>query len=171
MAIEYQLPKQAFDEALSMSSGGDHMQLYQIKMLSQASCRFYRNAMHQVDDYNIRRIFQQRFDIYQQLLNLVASVTTANQSQEDTQLNHTISWFETAQTSIDSFDNMIFLDFLDSHENVALNALKNGVKTSADKAMSAQLSQFAASLQVNHDALHALKNQYKGQGAAHRSVP
>lgn len=139
------------------------MQLYQIKALSEASCRFYRLAMQQVDDYNIRRIFQQRFDIYQQLLNLTAGEEEQHEAANDDRLTHTVKWFETAQSTIENFDNLIFLDFLDTHENIALSALKRGVKLSDNDYMSTHLAQCAASLQVNQDALIALKTQYRNQ--------
>lgn len=139
------------------------MQLFEIKALSEASCRFYRVAMQQVDDYNIRRIFQQRFEIYQQLLNLTASQQAQPNAPTDERLTQAVKWFEAAQSSIDNFDNLIFLDFLDAHENVALDALKQGVKESNDDYMSANLAQCAASLQVNHDALISLKAQYRNQ--------
>ncbi|MBA3989222.1 hypothetical protein [Aliidiomarina maris] len=147
------------------------MQLHQIRALSQASCRFYRSAMHQVDDYNIRRIFQQRFDIYQQLLNLTASFETHDNDAEDTSLNHTIGWFEAAEQNIQNYENLIFLDFLDNHEKIALDALKVSVKQTDNELMSTQLSQFAASLQVNQDALGALKVQYRSQQAFSQPAP
>ena len=139
------------------------MQLFQIKALSEASCRFYRLAMQQVDDYNIRRIFQQRFDIYQELLNLTASQEMQVAVFVDEQLKQVVSWFETAQSSIHNFDNLIFLDFLDTQEGIALNALKQSVKLTDDEHLSTSLAQCAASLQVNQDALSALKAQYRHQ--------
>lgn len=139
------------------------MQLFQIKTLSEASCRFYRFAVQQVGDYNIRRIFQQRFEIYQQLLNLTAAQQVHQDRHNDDRLSQTVSWFETAQSSIESFDNLIFLDFLDAHENVVLDALKQGVKEVNDDYMSTNLAQCAASLQVNHDALNSLKAKYRTQ--------
>ena len=139
------------------------MQLFQIKALSEASLRFYRSTMHQVDDYNVRRIFQQRADIYEELIHLLNARVTHTGTANNEQLEHAITWFETAQASIHNFDNLIFLDFLDTQENTALNALKQSVKLTDDKYLSTSLAQCAASLQVNQDALSALKAQYRAQ--------
>lgn len=139
------------------------MSLQNIGALSQASCRFYRFAMQQVDDYNIRRIFQQRFDIYQQLLNLVVLKGAQPAVEENSQVEAAVDWFDAAQSSIQRFDNLIFLDLLEVQEGVALTTLKKSVKATETQELGAQLAQFAASLQVNRDDLAALKAQYRHQ--------
>lgn len=145
------------------------MSLQNIGALSQASCRFYRFAMQQVDDYNIRRIFQQRFDIYQQLLNLVVLKGAQPEVVENPQVKAAVDWFDAAQSSIQRFDNLIFLDLLEVQEGVALATLKKSVKSTETQELSAQLAQFAASLQVNRDDLAALKTQYRHQQGAFAS--
>lgn len=145
------------------------MSLQNIGALSQASCRFYRFAMQQVDDYNIRRVFQQRFDIYQQLLNLVALKGAQPEVDNNPQVAATVGWFEAAQSSIQSFDNLIFLDLLEVQEGVTLDTLKKSVKSTETQELSAQLAQLAASLQVNRDDLTALKAQYRHQQGAFAS--
>lgn len=139
------------------------MSLQKIWALSQASCRFYRFAMQQTEDYNIRRIFQQRFDIYQQLLNLVAVNGAQPDAISDPQVSSAVDWFDAAQSSIQGFENLIFLDLLEVQEGVVLNTLKKSVKSAESEQLSTQLAQFAASLQVNRDALAALKTQYRHQ--------
>lgn len=137
------------------------MCLQNIEALSQASCQFYRYAIRQVADYNIRRLFQQRFDIYQQLIDVVTQ-HEVHSALDDPHLDAAVNWFKAAQSSTQRFDNLVFLDLLEVQEEIVLNSLKKSVK-STPKMLSTQLAQLAASLQVNHDDLAALKVQYRYQ--------
>lgn len=132
-----------------------------IEALSQAGCQFYRSAIAQVTDYNIRRLFQQRYEIYRQL----REVVTLNQTPTELdapQLKTVIHWFKSARSSTQCYDTLIFLDLLEAQESVVLKTLKKFVKT-VPKTLSNQLAQLAASFQVNHDELEALKVQYRYQ--------
>lgn len=143
------------------------MCLHKIEALSHASCQFYRFAMCQVADYNIRRLFQQRFDIYQQLIGVVTQYEV-HSGLDDPHLDAAVNWFRAAQSSTQRFDNLVFLDLLEVQEEIVLKTLKKSVK-SAPKALSTQLAQLAASLQVNHDDLAALKVQYRYQQGTYTS--
>lgn len=139
------------------------MPLNDIYALSKAGCSFYRFATHHVDDYNIRRIFQQRFEIHQQLQAVVTQCGSRPDPSNADRIQACSDWFETAQRSIQAFDNFIFLDLLEVQERLTLDILKRDVKKAGDKQLSQCLAQLAAHLQISRDQLAALKEQYRAQ--------
>ncbi|RUO30938.1 hypothetical protein CWE12_06785 [Aliidiomarina sedimenti] len=147
------------------------MPLNDIYALSKAGCSFYRFATHHVDDYNIRRIFQQRFEIHQQLQEVVAQYGSHPDSNKEDRIQACSDWFETAQRSIQVFDNFIFLDLLEAQERLTLDILKRDVKKSTDEQLSHCLAQLAAYLQISRDQLAALKEQYRVQHQLTPSAP
>lgn len=132
-----------------------------INSLSRAGCSFYRSAVQQADDYNIRRIFQQRFEIHQQLQELVAEHNALDSYSEDPKVIACANWYETAEHSIDGFSNLIFLDLLEQQEAVIMLAMKNQVRNSDSQYLRQQLARVAAHLQISRDALNSLKEQYR----------
>lgn len=146
------------------------MELNNIGALSEASCKFYRLAVQNVSDYNIRRIFQQRFDIYQQLLNLVAQRESLANPQICDSVKSSINWFTAAQSSIYGFDNPIFLDLLEAQEGATLQLIKKTVKDTHDQYLSNELAECAAAIQVNRDELFSLKAQYRAQAGFNSST-
>lgn len=137
------------------------MPMRDINSLSRAGCAFYRFAAQQADDYNIRRIFQQRFEIHQQLQELVAEYDALDTYSEDPKVVTCANWYEAVQHSIDSFTNMIFLDLLEQQEAVLMQVMKNQVRETDSQYLRQQLARVAAHLQISRDALHALKEQYR----------
>lgn len=137
------------------------MKLNNIGALSEARCKFYRLAMQNVSDYNIRRIFQQRLDIYKQLLNLVAQREPLVSAQLCEPVKNSINWFAAAQTSIYGFDNPIFLDLLEAQEGDTLQLIKKTVKDTNDQYLSNELAECAAAIQINRDELFILQAQYR----------
>lgn len=139
------------------------MPLDDIYSLSQAGCRFYRFATHQVDDNNLRRIFQQRFDIHQQLLTLAHDHGASPDAISSSQAISSVGWFNRAQEAFESFESFIFLDLLEAQEKITLEALKSDVKSADSEPLRVGLAQLAAHMQVSRDQLATLKVQYRSQ--------
>ncbi|WP_199611070.1 PA2169 family four-helix-bundle protein [Flocculibacter collagenilyticus] len=142
----------------------DAMIVNEIIAVCHDGLAFYQHAQEHVEDYNLKRIFSGMIEIRREIIEKLEPEVIAREVspvESESIFNKVRQWYVDAKDMLSDDNANVFIDELEQHEQATLNRLKEAMKRIEDERLAKKISHIAASVQMTHDKMAALKEQYK----------